>query len=96
VVISFIAQPRTRAFCHPVPGARITLPYQQRLYLQPSLVGIASWANPAEARTGIKPPLAVLGIWHEETPAGLIKTHSDSPVAMASAIICLNWRQPRD
>jgi len=59
VVISFIAQPRTRAFCHPVPGARITLPYQQRLYLQPSLVGIASWANPAEARTGIKPPLTV-------------------------------------
>ena len=45
---------------------------------------------------GIKPPLTALVIWHEETTAGLVNAHSDSLVTMASAIICLNWKQPRD
>jgi len=44
---------------------------------------------------GIKPPLTVLAIWHEETPASLTNAHSDPLVTMASAIICLNRRQPR-
>ena len=45
---------------------------------------------------GIKPQMTVLAIWHEEIPASLTNAHSDSLVTMASAIICLNWRQPRD